>query len=336
MPYPDLGNYILDSPAGRPVEGRDDENSVHKHLRAILLGRAGDAFNCSLIAMLCTGYMDESGCETDRIFLTAGFVGSNNMWDAFSKDWEKARKGPPELPPLHMTDFMSPNPKDGFEVLDKTTREFRLLQFIDVIEKHNPQPLIIKLNIREYKDSYKQFIPKLPKRLAPMRSPYFPTAVKAVEILTGYGLWKKIDPGTVEILFEDIGKCGRAVRDFVDDSLMPNLQKIRPELAQYFGDARWIKKHQQIQYPGLQAADMFAWHYRRAAEEDFGDELKSFRELRRVITKADCLFVSMHPDELWANSLMAKGIIPPGQYYPIRPSMISAQELIRLQGKIGY
>ncbi len=223
-------------------------------------------------------YIDESGGVEHPTFVMGGYAGTMAMWQEFSVDWQAVIDAYPAIPPLHMA-HCERSEGEWAAMADRDVRERKLLQLASVIVRYSPMPFTVRLQTSDYKACWRGMLPPKHRRLDhPHAVCAFWTAARLVDLLAMQGA----SLGTVDLLFDWHEQCGRKTRDAIDEGTRPFLLEHNPARAHLLGSTRWIPRAERANYVPLQAADMLAWHCRRAISEPDGLDRPVFKALMSI------------------------------------------------------
>jgi hypothetical protein len=244
-------------------------------LPQILRDRAG--------LMVLQAWFDESGKGQEPVYLLAGYVGDVEMWKRFSDEWQAELDREPKLPYLHVSESQL------FKGLNPAERKARILEFVKIIRNHRPFGITFTLKHSDYR-RYFNVLSRHPSMTRAERrmfkNPYF----VAFQFVLGLTLLRQakrgIDSGVeevIEILFdEDIDRRSRLEIGFKYflDTMRRRTPQFLPLLINEGPEFRDDKR-----VLPLQAADLLAWHLRRAYFESDRDGIPCqnpvWLELRR-------------------------------------------------------
>jgi hypothetical protein len=230
------------------------------------------------MAIIEHAFADESGGQDTRSFVMAGYLGDVEMWRTFSADWQRALDREPRVPALHMVECERFT--NGFEVLDERTRQHKLDLLVAVINKHRPKAFVVQMRCR--RDYPAVFRGNLPKRLTRLDHPHSICALYAATHITK--LCSRVSPpiSSVEFFFDWHQQCGHQTKEAFDQEIRPALHVFDPKGAHLLGGIYWPRPEERKSHVPLQAADLLAWHWRRARDYPDGKRRRTYRSLLRA------------------------------------------------------
>lgn len=215
-------------------------------------------------------FVDDSGSDVgsgDRIFVLASYAMEALRWEDFAERWAVQLRRPHEIKYLHMAEAEA---GDGeFVRIDRIHRNRKVLDFAEVIGQCRPTPIYCAMRWRDYRKHIKD---KVDLRLD---SPY---AVLFFKLLAAHAQIQ-IEMNN-RLSDEDKERMGIAIKpvEFIFDKQGPIVEKRC--LSWFYGlRERVSEPHRTIlsntprfmddkELVPLQAADMLAWHIRRAYAKD--------------------------------------------------------------------
>jgi hypothetical protein len=198
------------------------------------------------------------------------------MWKSFSDDWQAVLDRPPALPPFHAAPFE--RGRDGFEAMkDKKLKAARLSGLLGVLEKHQPQGVLVCVGVEEFKR-------RVPEQLTDetWTYPYEYAAANLVGLLTSLHDDRRTDFGTIEVVFDHIEQFEKRTKDKIENNVRRALQEDSPKHAARLGQVHWPPPDLRSNYVPLQAADFLVWHQRRARDEQDGETRRAWRKLKAM------------------------------------------------------
>ena len=91
------------------------------------------------ILTVLQAWFDESGKTELPVYLLAGYVGGQTMWEDFSDEWQAELNRPPTLPYLHCKESQL------FKGWTASERVERILRFVAIIRKYRPRRVTFML-----------------------------------------------------------------------------------------------------------------------------------------------------------------------------------------------
>lgn len=221
-------------------------------------------------------YVDDSGSDPgpDGVFVLAGYVMEELRWEDFAERWDAQLKRP------HSIDFCRmANAEEGdgpFAGIDRIHRNRKVLDLANVIHECHPTALACVMRWKDFNDKIKgQVDPRLDN----------PYAVLFFKILAmNSELQKRFNALIPQVVKDEHGISVKPVEFIFDDQGPAGLKCL-----QWFGGLQ-----ERVQGPDrivisntpqfkddrelnpLQAADMLAWHVRRAYSHPHEDRKRVF------------------------------------------------------------
>jgi Protein of unknown function (DUF3800) len=244
-------------------------------------------------------YMDDSGntphggaSHQDR-FVLAGFVATAAKWEIFSNQWVEVLNRAPKIEYFKMNALEDGNAPFVTEFGMTVAREFRLQkmnELTEVILNLEPLPVVVSLKWEEYECIARGNVhPKIDSPYAVL----FYQAMRYVhefEIIVNR-LYPERNFGflPVDFIFDEQGQIGLQALQWY-----ARLADVVPEPYKTMIGNTPVFRNDRDMVP-LQAADMLAWHIRRAYA--YPQEKLPF--LRRIATASD----GIHINEVGENAL---------------------------------
>jgi len=203
-------------------------------------------------------YVDDSGSHVGehRLFL-AGYILGEDQWRTFNFDWLAALEERKSLASLHMT--------QSFNGWAHDERAEKLSQLAGVIRKHRPTSVEVSLNTRDFKEILG------PNSPYDLRHPYFSCfyalMVTAARLVHQLGM-----RGPINFVFDSQGNVGAEAAVWYE----PMRQMQEEHIQALLGTAPVFRNDDDE--PGLQAADMLAWHRRLLVEPNCTDAQRAFAD----------------------------------------------------------
>jgi hypothetical protein len=203
-------------------------------------------------------HIDDSGTEgRGYVAVLAGFITTVEAWQRFSDSWRNALDKKPKLKYLRMVEAR--RRKDQFNGFSEAQRDARMQEFYSVIE--DAKPIGIASMIRW--EDFKEF------------SRWFESPVSVYSVLYNNIMFnvlnvvrKRFRDQKVEIVFDDQGVTGTKAASINDWATLSLSSKYRNVLS-----GRPVHRSDKDVMP-LQAADVLAWHLRRATTVSGIDQSK--------------------------------------------------------------
>lgn len=239
------------------------------------------------LIVVLESYVDDSGSGDPPVYLLAGFVARGERWLEFLERWSEALDGPPKLNYFKMSEAAAL--EGQFKGWTEEEREDRLSRLVNIIKDHVLLGMSSVVYHRDYNDVIRD-------KISPeVDSPYWLMYHAIMEIVYRWEIHNGITE-KVNFIFDEQFKQS----DIVQASWTVYYEQSPPELKKLFGE-RPTHKRDIDTYP-LQAADMLAWHIRRAYyEHERGNEFISpTMEVLRTIE---------HMDRLWTRERLQEFIV---------------------------
>lgn len=203
-------------------------------------------------------YVDDSGSHVGecRLFL-AGYILEEDQWQSFNLDWLAALKEGKSLASLHMT--------QSFNGWTHDERAEKLRRLAGVIKKYRPTSVEVSLSTRDFREI---LAPNSPHDL---RHPYFSCFYSLM--ITAARLVHQLElRGPINFVFDNQGNVGTEAAVWYE----PMRQMQAEHIQALLGIAPVFRNDDDE--PGLQAADMLAWHRRLLVEPNCTDAQRAFAD----------------------------------------------------------
>lgn len=198
------------------------------------------------------GYIDDSGSEpSSPTFVLAGYVLPAHYWASFSDEWTATLSSGKPIPHLHMKDLGAHVTGGVFDGWDIAEKETKLLSLARVIQKFNP----VAISAHSKWAAFRSFAAKS-QRSSYIRNPYKALLHEITRIMCLGGL-KHSNPNNVDFIFDEQGEIGSEATSWWLDMK----EAFPPDARKLFGKTPTFENDEHVM--PLQAADMFAWFYRR-------------------------------------------------------------------------
>lgn len=203
-------------------------------------------------------YVDDSCSHVGerRLFL-AGYILTEDQWQSFNLDWRTALRERKPLASLHMT--------QSFKDWTYDERAEKLHQLTGVVGKYRPMSVEVSLSTSDFKEILASNSPH------DLRHPYFTCfytwMVTAARIVHEHGM-----QGPINFVFDTQGNVGTEAAVWYE----PIRQIQAKHIQALFGMAPSFRNDDDE--PGLQAADMLAWHRRLLSEPNCTDAHRAFAD----------------------------------------------------------
>lgn len=201
-------------------------------------------------------YVDDSGSHVGerRLFL-AGYILEESQWQSFNLDWLSALKERKSLTSLHMT--------QSFNGWMHDERSEKLHQLAEVIKKYRPTSVEVSLSTRDFREF---LAPNSPHDLRhPYFSCFYALMVTAARVVHQLGMREPIN-----FVFDTQGNVGTEAAVWYEP-----MRQMQPDYIQALLGTAPIFRDDDGE-PGLQAADMLAWHRRLLVEPHCTDAQREF------------------------------------------------------------
>ncbi len=213
---------------------------------------------------MLTAFLDESGSAEDgKDLVLAGYCQRASVWTAFSDEWQAVLDAAPIIPHFHMHEAESK--KGVFLGWDQDAIRRKVSDLADVIVKHELWSVECRISVAAFN--------RILKPVAPfdLQNPYFYLFSGVIEALAQLHIQDGVE-SPVDVVMDQHEASPYVI------GLYPVLKMyMAPERAAMLGDSPIFRDDQKV-LP-LQAADLLAWHIRRAGEK------RNARERRRVHSK---------------------------------------------------
>ncbi len=203
-------------------------------------------------------YVDDSGSHVGerRLFL-AGYILKEDQWQSFNLDWLAALKERKSLASLHMT--------QSFNGWTHDERAEKLHQLAGVIRKYRPTSVEASLSTSDFREI---LAPNSPHDL---RHPYF-TCFYTLMVTAGRIVHELGMQGPINFVFDTQGNVGSEAAVWYEP-----MRQMQAEHIQALLGMTPVFRNDEHE-PGLQAADMLAWHRRLLVEPNCTDAQRAFAD----------------------------------------------------------
>lgn len=217
------------------------------------------------ILTVLQAWFDESGKTELPVYLLAGYVGGQTMWEDFSDEWQAELNRPPTLPYLHCKESQL------FKGWTASERVERILRFVAIIRKYRPRRVTFMLRHVDYRELYSVIsehpaMPRAERRM--LKNQYYTAFVVMLTVMLKAQATKWREHGArelIEILFDEgIDRWQRLKLGF--EGFVTSVKKNDPDLLQLLINKNAEFRDDKLLLP-LQAADLLAWHLRRLCYE---------------------------------------------------------------------
>ncbi len=205
---------------------------------------------------------DSEQHEGDQTYILAAYIHRAPQWAAFSDDWMNVLRQSP--------------PMDGFHMAEATLeqRAQKLMPLAEVVARYKPWSFAVYVSRRDFNLAFKGVAPYA------IRHPFFPCFVGIILQIAQW-LAKESIALPVDFIFDEQGLIGAEAVMWYDyiKSQQP------PEVRALMGSTPIFQSDKEV--VPLQAADVLAWHLRRATESRFALEERPALEMLRGVKHAE-------------------------------------------------
>ncbi len=202
------------------------------------------------LTMLAT-YIDDSGRGQRPTFVFAGFVARAEHWIAFNHDWQGILDRTPRIPYFKTVPAMAPWPARQFKGWSRKQVDARICELMGVIKDNRLARASISVPYEDFEANFRGRI------ASGMNAPYFFAAFRLIARTIG-GLYLQGCRERVQFIFDTTG-CKEQTEILRGWHLGgPPPPRVRPLM----GDPPSFRDDKVT--PALQAADLYAWHLRKA------------------------------------------------------------------------
>lgn len=214
---------------------------------------------------MALAFVDDSAYGGDsQYYVLAGYSASEEVWKAFSRDWQSALDTAPRLDYFKM--YEAEGRTGQFAGFTRESRDYRLGQFIDVILTHELLEASVAIRDRDFSDV---LYPVLPTALA---SPYYCAFIAMVTAFSGIYRHSGFNE-TVHFIFDE--------QDGMQNRMMRLYAQFRGWYPHWnLGGVTYQNDKERLP---LQASDLIAWQTRRFMCSSEGTRA-DFRRLHSVRT----------------------------------------------------
>jgi hypothetical protein len=200
-------------------------------------------------------YIDDSNMKQGPVAVLAGWVGTADMWGAFSEDWDKALRMSPRIEYFKWVEAANFNGQ--FNGMSEQSRDEKLRLLVSMIADHEPLGIGCAMPV----DLHKSVFGENPDRF--VRTPYFMCFYSIVTQLLGY-LGTHGPAEKVDFIFDiQPGEMESAIGSW------EHLKKVAPANTKgLIGNVSF--NDDQLVMP-LQAADLTAGWTRELCEDVYRD-----------------------------------------------------------------
>lgn len=208
--------------------------------------------------MKALGFFDDSASHSGkRHLILAGYVMPERRWVAFNQAWKTELERPPKLGHLRMASIS--------RSLIAADRESKVRALSKIVERFGPLSAASRISQADFDTIVRPHAPY------DYRHPYCFCLLGLVDQLARTSAGSR-NPIPIGFIFDDQGNVGENA--VVMQTLLTQLgdDALRPIM----GDGPTFANDKDV--PGLQAADMLAWHLRRSFEGSLKEEDKTVLE----------------------------------------------------------
>jgi hypothetical protein len=287
---PYLGNYIL---------ARREQN-VERFARAALLRGRWRLMAASLVSF----YGDESGSHGDGPFVLSGYLGRDDAWSDFERQWHDALCNGKPIDFFHMRECFKL--EGQFAGWNRFQADRKLNDLIDVL-----RPFLLSKRIREFTaildwDIYDRTIKQAFREY--MHSPYL-FNIRAIQQNVAHWMERNKETSPAYFVFDD--QTSKVERSTQYQFYQAKATLLKSH-AQYVDSVTF--KSDEFCYP-LQAADLIAWQ-RHRRELNLPIDRGPLPAFKRLVNATEGELMRHREDRLAANAneiddgLRAQGLIP--------------------------
>lgn len=226
------------------------QHSASEYIRRLVCGLPRKLRQERLLLML-QGYFDDSGSDGTRPpFVLAGYILPAERWEKFSDAWAEELAKPPRIKYFKMREANSASGQ--FLMVPQEFILYKVRNLAALIYEHMLHGIDTWLLWDEFRDFDKGVIG--PAKGQPYSVLFFGIMDNVVEYQSSFGMF----PTKIQLDFDEQGSAGR----FAIDSYHEMLKECEEQGIEL--DAKKIiegtpRMLDDVNYPGLQAADMLAW-----------------------------------------------------------------------------
>jgi Protein of unknown function (DUF3800) len=225
-----------------------------------------------------TGYFDEGGTHWDsEVVVVGGYVNPERDWRRLEIKWRRALRKE-QIPYFHATDLEA-NPPRG---IYKDWSRLRADRFADrmatIACDHAGRAFAVNMPKNVWLEAVHFMTHHLVNK--PHKLPYFILTKSCIDLVVSEAAPKLESGETVAFVFEDNDQ----MKDVTDGY---RLVKQTHPFTDKLGSLGFASKGA---FAGLQAADMLAWHYRRATQARLKDRRDLVHRLSPMILRRDDVF----------------------------------------------
>lgn len=210
-------------------------------------------------------YIDDSASQSggDRRLVLAGYVNTVEAWRFFSDDWQDELDTKPSIDYFTMKeawDF-----RGEFRGWRERDRDKKVSALAEVIERHAPWSVHCEVSIDEHDEIVAPLSPY------DIRNPYHSCFLGVIGILARAHAARGIK-GKIDFIFDENNAMGPEImmlRRAIPKSLPRNARDLLGSWPHFENDKRVLP---------LQAADLLAWHLRRASEARYLSERRPLND----------------------------------------------------------
>jgi hypothetical protein len=236
-------------------------------------------------------YFDASGTMGDSpVFVMAGYIGRLADWDRFSLEWQTALDQPKEIEYFKMSEAWAR--RGEFRGWMAEDRDLRLKLLAPIVNRHALASVLYVVPTESWR---KHFVGRLENSYhnRPYYFAFHGVMANVVKYLHLKGIKEKID-----FVFDSEG--GEPVTEIIDG--FSRWAAIAPDhLKEYIGAPPIFRSEKEV-LP-LQAADLFAWHIRRAYAEKISE-----KDLPSLTVVASEVFKIEHVHTVWTDTELKNAI----------------------------
>jgi hypothetical protein len=217
------------------------------------------------------GYFDESGTHwQSEIIVVGGYVNPARDWRRLEIKWRKALEKA-DVPYFHATDLEANPPRGVYKGWSRAEADKFVDRMTRIASEYAGRAFGVHIKRVVWLQAMAFIVSELENR--PHKLPFFVAAKNCIDVVVDEAASRLPEGESVGFVFEE-NDYKKAMMDGYD------LAKQSHPKSDRFGTLAFACKER---FAGLQAADLFAWHYRKIKEAELTGRRRIHRWAKMVI-----------------------------------------------------